>query len=139
MFPKRLVNVSANDILQLVAAGTRESDTMDFKRDLPGPSDDQKIKFLRNITAMANRLGGDILFGVTEEDAVAKDVVGLDRFAFDETEPRIRNLIANCVEPNLHGIEVQMIVGFEHGKPVVIVEPSMHMHPPRRSEGRCGG
>lgn len=121
MLPARLADVVAADLLRLVTAGVRESEGLDFKRTLPGGSDADKVKFLRNVTALANRSGGDIVFGVVEDDAVAKDVVGLEGLEFDKTEQWFRNLIANCVEPHLHGVEVRMIEGFDHGKPAVVV------------------
>jgi len=39
---------------------------LDYKRDVPGESDQDKKEFLADISSFANATGGDLIYGVDE-------------------------------------------------------------------------
>jgi hypothetical protein len=62
MIPKSLDEISGNDLDQLVEQSVPESTTLEYKRELPGNSDQDKKEFLADLTALANTQGGDLIF-----------------------------------------------------------------------------
>ncbi len=60
--------ISETDIQRLLDFSVGESVYLDYKRQ-PYERSERK-EFLKDISAMANTLGGDLLIGVTEEDGV---------------------------------------------------------------------
>ena len=75
---KPLDQIAEADVQALVENEVQETQTLEFKRDVYPTNDDGKREMLRDISAMANSYGGDILLGVDEsEDGVASQVVGV--------------------------------------------------------------
>ena len=68
MIAKNLTDIRTEDIEALIANAASESTTLEFKRDLPGGTDDAKREFLADISALANTSGGDLLYGIEEQD-----------------------------------------------------------------------
>ena len=54
MIPKRLEALSFADVESLVASGTREGRSLEFKRDQVGGKDEDRREFLADVSAMAN-------------------------------------------------------------------------------------
>ena len=51
-----------------------ESNSLDFKRELPGNSDKDKQELLKDVCALANADGGDLVYGIEEVAGAAGDV-----------------------------------------------------------------
>jgi predicted HTH transcriptional regulator len=68
VFQKPLVQLNESDLLGLI--GESENKTLDYKRDLPGQSEGEKKEFLYDASSFANTLGGDIVFGVEEQNGL---------------------------------------------------------------------
>jgi predicted HTH transcriptional regulator len=62
----------------LVANGVAERRDLEFKRDLPGDTPRDTHEFLADVTSLANAQGGDLIFGIEEDDGTAKALLGLD-------------------------------------------------------------
>jgi predicted HTH transcriptional regulator len=67
MIDKTLDTIQKADIDALVDGKKSERRTLEYKAELPGDSDDAKREFLSDISSFANSVGGDILYGVTDE------------------------------------------------------------------------
>src|SRR5574341_2127742 len=67
MIPKPLNEIIWQDVQILVKEKVRESDTIEYKSQLPGNADSEKIKFLAAVSSFANSVGGDLIFGIEEE------------------------------------------------------------------------
>jgi len=63
-FGKPLNEVGQGDLETLVQQEVRERQTVEFKRDAYARNDEGTREMLRDISAMANAYGGDILLGV---------------------------------------------------------------------------
>ena len=72
MIPKRFDEITKADIDALVANGVAEGRTLDYKRTLPGGKDDEKREFLADVSSFANAAGGDIIFGVEEDQGIPR-------------------------------------------------------------------
>jgi len=65
MINKKIEDIAENDILALVSSNAAESQTLDFKRELPGRDNSAKLEFCTDICAFADTQGGDIVYGVS--------------------------------------------------------------------------
>lgn len=126
MRDKPLHDVTHADIQALVDAGVGESRTLEFKEQLPPGSDRGMVEFCKDVTAMANAQGGDIVFGVSEQrDDAGRPtgrpaaIIGLGGANLDAEQLRLTNLLRDGVDPILFGVEFK-VVGHET-KPLLVV------------------
>ena len=80
---------------------------MEFKQDLQVATDEQKVEFLSDVTALANTDGGDIVYGMRAEAGVAKELVGLRNFVPDGRIGQLENLLRDFVQPRLPGLQIE--------------------------------
>ena len=90
----------------LVASGVGESRTLEFKQDLQVATDEQKVEFLSDVTALANTDGGDIVFGMRAENGVAKELMGRRNFVPDGRIGQLENLLRDFVQPRVSGLQI---------------------------------
>jgi len=66
MIGKNIDRITEEDLQSLVD-GVVERKTLDYKQALPGNSDEDKVKFLADVSSFANASGGDLLYGIVED------------------------------------------------------------------------
>lgn len=130
MMKKRLDQITAADIEQLVTDQVHEGRTRDYKRDLELSKDEHKRELAKDVSSFANAAGGDILFGVEEaKDANGKNagypekIVGVNCPNYDDTKLRIESIIRDNIDPRIHGIGIHKVDGFENGPVIMIRVP----------------
>ena len=102
---KRLSEWTEADLQGLVDVRAKEDDGLEYKRDMYGGNDEDVREMLRDITSMANHLGGHIIIGIDEnDDGEADALVGTDA---DDGESRIRSSCLSNISRRLNGIEVR--------------------------------
>jgi hypothetical protein len=106
-FNKPLDAVGPEDVQQLVGRAA-EAKTVEFKRDLPGASDERVKEFLTDVASFANAAGGLIVYGMLEEDGVAKEVTPL-RTDPDAATLRLEQLARSGVAPRIPGLAVRPV------------------------------
>jgi len=109
MLAKRIEDLRAADFTDLVQDEVAESLTLEFKREIPGTTAGENVKILRGITALANTSGGDLLYGIEEDDSVAVAIPGLPSSGIGAQIQRIENLLRQGVDPPLMGAQIQPI------------------------------
>lgn len=109
------------DIASLIENGIPESRTLDYKRDLYGTDDDEKTKFLCDVTAFANTAGGYLVIGMHEEDKIAKEITPVTIENLDTLESRFQNWLSTSVDPPLRGVEFQPVDAGD-GKTVLVIK-----------------
>jgi Putative DNA-binding domain len=122
--PFRLLETTQADIQRLVDTGATEGPHLDFKRDFPTRWDNEhKVKLLADVTAFANAGGGDIIYGIDEdEEARASAIVPQTLSNLDEEIRRLLDVVLNQVEPRVQGVQVQTVpVSVGTGSGAVIV------------------
>src|SRR5882762_10440018 len=125
MLAKNLEDLRADDLHALVEGGIAESANLEFKAEIPESAGGGSVKILREITALANTNGGDLLFGVAEQDSVAAQVVGLAGAGVGAQIQRIENLLREGVDPALRGVRFKPVdIGNERVVLVVRVPKS---------------
>jgi predicted HTH transcriptional regulator len=70
-----LTSVSEATLTALI--GITENETLEFKKQSYGGSDGDRRELCKDVSALANSTGGDIILGVEETDGVASSIVGL--------------------------------------------------------------
>jgi hypothetical protein len=116
MIPRNLAETTPEDIQDLINFEVAESLTLEYKRELPSGQSDQKREFLYDIAAMANAVGGEIVYGIidrrggdNQSTGIADSVSGMKLpNALAETN-RLENLIRDGIAPRLAGISMQPI------------------------------
>jgi len=106
-----------------------ESQTLEFKVEVPAPSDRGSHEFLKDVCALANSAGGDILYGVEEADGVAVGFRPI-REAIEPLMRRLGQLLDARLEPRLVGL-VMKEVAVEEGYALVLRVPASFNGPHR--------
>jgi len=95
---KELSRVTENDLQELARNAVQEGREIEYKTQLPGASDRDKKEFLRDVSSFANCIGGDLVFGVTENQGVATGVPGVENADFDAEKLRLEHLIRDGIQ-----------------------------------------
>lgn len=109
MITKQIDLITIEDIQALKSNEVRESKTIEYKQSLPGSSDSERIGFLADITAFANTVGGDLIFGITEEEGVPKSIDGVELDNPDDEKLKLENIIRNGIEPRISDTAIHLL------------------------------
>jgi len=99
MIPGRLEEIHTARLLELVSAKPPESQTLEFKRELPNSTDRGRYEFLKDVCALANTDGGDLVFGVADDCSIVP-IIGE---APDAAQRRLGQILDSALEPRLVG------------------------------------
>jgi hypothetical protein len=116
MLPLSLSNIDEAFLRQLCKDGCPESQTLDFKRELPEKNERDKIdpdkykdELCKDVAAFANADGGHLVYGIQEKAGVANDIVPISTESADAAERRIRHVLEGRIEPQIHGLTFHKI------------------------------
>ncbi len=114
----------------------QEGPHLDFKRDLPAPWDGSaKHELLADATAFANSGGGDIVYGIDENDAAEASAICPQVLpSVDQEVRRLQDFLLNLAEPRLPGVQVhavQVTEGGTKGHVLVVRAPQSWAAPHR--------
>ncbi len=109
---KSLDAIEAADFESLI--NVEEGRQIEFKGTLPSKTDDDIKEFLKDVSALANTVGGDIYYGVREGQnenghTVATAVEGVSGVNADEELKRLDSLIRDCIKPRLVGYRIKPV------------------------------
>jgi hypothetical protein len=105
-----------------------ESITLEFKRDLPGGTDKDKHELLKDVCALANADGGDLVFGIEESDGVAAALAPIATEASDAAKRRISQVLEAGIEPRLLGVQM-LHIPVDAGYVLVVRVPASYLGP----------
>ena len=71
MLPIELLCIDEALLLSACSGQWLESQTLEVKQSLPGTDDKSRNEFLKDVCALANSSGGDILYGIREKSGRA--------------------------------------------------------------------
>ena len=117
MIDRPFLDIAARDIENLVLNSVAEGRTLDYKESLSIADNDQKKEFLRDVSAFANSIGGDLIYGVVEgRDASNKPtglpsrICGIGTPNFDNLKLQLDQLIRSGIEPRIPSVQMREIV-----------------------------
>ena len=119
MIEKPIDEITKEDIEALIQNEVLEKRTIEYKREIPGDSDENKREFLADISSFANAAGGDLLFGISAAEGVPKEAKGLN-CEIDSLKLRLENIIRDGIAPRIPGVRMEPIEGFPEG-PIIII------------------
>ena len=99
------------DLLNLVAAGTQENLSLEFKRcDALQNTDVKKDELSKDVSAFANSAGGELIYGIIEDINLPTAIdVGFDAMGPIKRE-WIEQVISSRIQPRIQGIVIRPIV-----------------------------
>lgn len=109
MIPKNIDQIEERDLLALIENSVMESKTIEYKQALPSNSDSDKKEFLADVSSFANSSGGDLLFGIVEENGVPKELLGVDIANVDQEVRRLESIIRDGIEPRIPSLYIRPI------------------------------
>lgn len=101
MVPKRIGDITEQDISSLIANAVSEGRTIEYKQQLPCGSDADKKEFLADVSSFANSGGGDLLYGMKEEKGLPTGVDGVESADLDAEVQRLDSIIAAGLDPRI--------------------------------------
>ena len=101
-----LKSIEQSTLQELIDNQVPEDKTIDYKERLSVEKRPEKEKLLKHITAFANTVGGDLVCGMKEKDGVPTELCGVKVENFDTLKQTIVNLIRDCVEPRIWGVDL---------------------------------
>jgi len=131
MLDKQLEDLTVADFLTLVSNRVQESRSLEFKRDAVGRSDDQKREFLGDISALANTIGGDLVFGVEEDQGVAVAAEGVLLDDPDAEILRLENILRGGIEPRIPSLRCHWVLG-SSGRGYIVIRVQKSWAAPHR-------
>lgn len=115
MFGKSLTDITLTDLESLVVNKVPETTRLDYKECLPADDKDGKRDLLQDITALANTVGGYLVYGIREEvvdgknTGIPEQLVGILGLNENEVGLWIENLVRTCTEPRLVGVQFHTV------------------------------
>lgn len=132
MIPKPLESITEADLQALIDASAPEGMQLDYKRELPSSSDQGKVKFLKEVTALANTQGGDLVYGMEEDVGIAHALRPLTFTSRDQLLQRLESLCTSGVEPRMTGLLQYQFVPLDQGGDVLVIRVHKSWNAPHR-------
>src|SRR5450830_1024301 len=106
-----LDKIAAELLQRLCSEQCPESLTLGFKRLPPGKDSKNKNELLKDVCAMANSEGGDIVYGIGEgeEDGGASEIFPINGESEDDLLRRVGQVLDAGLEPRVIGLRLKTI------------------------------
>jgi|SRR5215213_1953265 len=130
MIAKNLELITLNDIRDLVTNNVLERRTLEYKALLPDNSDSSKKEFLADVSSFANTIGGDLVFGITEQGSVLSNDLGIAVTDIDAEIARLNSIIRDGISPRIQPDIISIPADLD--KRVVIIRVRGSLEGPHR-------
>lgn len=138
MIGKPFDQLGESELASLVTNRVTEGRSLEFKRELPGGSDADLKEFLADVTSLANAQGGDLVFGIEDEDGTATALLGMTVDDIDAAMLRLENILRDGVEPRISGVRLRWI-SLSSGKGALVLRVPGSLAAPHRLRFRNSG
>lgn len=108
-----------------------ESQTLDFKRELPALDARGRHEFLKDVCAFANADGGDLVYGISDHNGGAGELTPIVGGNADAVRRRLTQIADAGLEPRVSGISISE-VALAGGGFVLIVRVPVSFDAPHR-------
>ncbi len=120
MIPNPIEQISEAVLHDLIKNKVTEQKTIEYKSILKLTSEHDRKEFLADVSSFANAAGGDLIFGIKEDQGIPKDIPGIDLQDTDALKLKLEQILANGLEPRLPSIALQP-VQLANNKHVLII------------------
>ncbi len=117
---KPLAEITESDLQELIANEVAEGRAIDYKRETNCTQDAEKKEFLADISSFANTLGGHVIIGMEEQNALPTNLVGIPKATTDQLILQIEGIIRDGLDPRLVGVQSQ-VVDLSNGNAALVV------------------
>jgi Putative DNA-binding domain len=131
VLPSTLPQLNEEFFVQVCKERWSETHTLEFKAVLPKGDEDARQEFRKDVCAMANADGGDLVFGISDVNGCANAVLAINDAGVDATKRRLQQILESKVEPRIHGIQFHACPIAEGGFVLVLRIPSSYEGPHR--------
>lgn len=125
LFDIPLDQITEAHLQSLVTDSVAEDRQLEYKLTLPAKQRSDVIESLKDISALANAIGGDLIYGVREGkdssgNTVASSLDGITGADSDEVTRRLDDIMRNGIKPRLVGVRLRT-VALSNGNTIFIV------------------
>lgn len=131
MLPIQLHQLTEVFLKQVCADQWPETQTLEFKAILPLSEESARQEFRKDVCALANADGGDLVYGISEKGGRANNIHAIEGVDVDATKRRLRQILDTKVEPKIHGIQIHACSVEAGGFVLVLRIPSSYDGPHR--------
>lgn len=114
---KRVDELNADDIKRLVQNQVKETNALDYKKDLQLGQDKDRKEFLFDIASMYNTEGGCLIFGIEERKdgknqntGLPESIKGIQIDNYDKLSQQIEDLLRSNTEPSITNIALNHLI-----------------------------
>ncbi len=120
---KPLESITEEDLKWLIENQFIEKKYLEYKRSLPSNRDSDKKEFLADITSFANTSGGDIIYGIAQDNKTGypSELFGIDLSNKDQETLRLESIIRDGIEPRIIPQVATKLVALSNSKNVIII------------------
>jgi len=130
MIEKNIKDINKDDIEYLIKNQIPESKTLEYKRSLPSNSNEDKKEFSADVISFANADGGDLIYGIEEENGMPKKIIGFEDRIIDSEKLRLESLIRDGIRPRIiPNIQIQPIKISDNNNVILIRIPKSFTSP----------
>lgn len=106
--------ITEEDLQRLISDGEIENKTTEYKRCLPDFRNlEQKMEFLRDVSSFANASGGDLIYGIEEQEGVPINLSGIDirDTEIDGIKRQLEEIIRSTsnIDPRIPSLSIRQI------------------------------
>jgi hypothetical protein len=119
-FDKPISELNESDLDALIAAGTPELKTLEYKLTLPGRSESDRKELFADASSFANSAGGHIVYGMRADAGIPLESVGVDEDG-DSAILGLEGAIRDGIAPRIAGIHSTAIKLARTGKAAIVL------------------
>ncbi len=131
MIHKNIEAITLEDLQSLQLDEVPEGKTLEYKRELPGESSEERKKLLRTVCSFANTEGGDLLYGVEARDGIPVALSGIEVGSEDVLRLRIENTIRDSIQPRIAKLELRFFP-VDASRSILVMRVSKSWNAPHR-------
>jgi hypothetical protein len=131
LFDKSLAQLAESDLLALITDKESEGRMLDYKRELAGQSDGDRKEFLYDTSSFANTLGGDLVFGMEEQNGLPTNLVGLADVNPDKEILRLEQMLRDGIRPSITGVQT-VPIRLANGNVAIVMRIPRSWNPPHQ-------
>ena len=125
-----LNEITLQDIQFLIDNEVIENKHLEYKQEFSNKAS-SKTKFLAEICAFANSSGGDLLYGIKEDNGIPVAIIGIEANNIDSEIQRINNVLRTGIEPRLPSYDIKHIE-VSNNKYILVIRVRKSWNSPHR-------